>query len=344
MLTLAHRLIFAAGQSSDEEQLLRLFWNRASLKKQFEKLRNENFALSERLKQEEMLKLRVQQELEQLESRLANPATAAAAITYYQLKELWNRCALRLAVLASELWKAEHDIEYRKHATNFRRGLYKSLSVIQRELHDVSRAGEALSAEILTLREGRSKRRGFWNFFRRRALTASIRIKRVQRRELTMRIGELTEEIQSCSSAQPPPFEGLPVATKRAINLALIAHAQELYLHFADQELASRAREASLRRVADVDYGSTKACREFSRYLEGRYLLLQADQAFESRVQIRVAYLTSVTRYGRDKDTLPASDTLAAVPLFMPAGDLCGQISVNVLAEEYWDIRAALLD
>ena len=79
MVAIVPQLLFGTGQTSDEaEQLLKLFWSRATLKKQYDKLRNENFALNERLKDEEMLKLRLQQRFEQLESMLANPATVCS--------------------------------------------------------------------------------------------------------------------------------------------------------------------------------------------------------------------------------------------------------------------------
>jgi hypothetical protein len=343
MTTLAQRLFFGAGRSNDQEQLLRLFWSRANLKQQFEKLRNENFALSERLRREEMLKLRLQQGFEQLESMLANPATAASAITYYQLKDLWHRCSLRLAAVSSDLWKAHYEVEYRKHVGLFRRELYKSLSTIQQELHEVSHRGEELSDQILKLREARGNSYGFWNFFRRRALTANINLKRIQRRAITMRLGELTEQIQLYSNAQPPEFGGLSTAIKRSVNLTVIAHAQELYLHFADRELAAMACAASTRQVADVQYGDSAACREISRYMAERSQLLQIDSDFEGRVQTRVAYLAECVVYNREEDSMPNAESLRHIHLLTAEGEVCGQVALNVLTEEYWDMQGAIV-
>jgi hypothetical protein len=344
MAALASPLFFRGGQSNDDEQqLLKLFWSRATLKKQFDRLRDENFELSERLKHEEMLKLRLQQKFEQLESMLANPATAATAITYYQLKNLWHQCNLRLTAISKELWTTHYEVENRKHVAKFRRELYKSLSAIQRDLHGVNHQGDALSEQIRALRELRSKRQGFWNFFRRRQLTAEINLKRIQRRAITMRLGELTEESQACSNAPPPQFCGLETATRRSINLTVIACAQELYLHFADRELAVMARESSIRQVTDVHYGDSQVCREISRYLEERAALLQADTEWQSRAQMRAGFLSATTAYNRQEDTLPNADSVASIQVLTANGKSCGRVDVNVLADEYWDVLAAVL-
>ena len=57
----------------DEEQLLRLFWNRANLKKEFATLQRERERLTDRLRRQEGATLKIQQTLEQLEGMLANP-------------------------------------------------------------------------------------------------------------------------------------------------------------------------------------------------------------------------------------------------------------------------------
>jgi hypothetical protein len=67
MATLAPLLFAKAADSKDEqEQLLRLFWNRAELKKELERFRHESFVLVEQVRQQEAKTLRVQQRLEQL--------------------------------------------------------------------------------------------------------------------------------------------------------------------------------------------------------------------------------------------------------------------------------------
>ena len=124
MATLATQLFSKVdSKAKDEEQLLKLFWNRAVLKKELAELRTDIYQLSEKLEQEQAVKLRLQQRYEQLETMLANPATAANVLTYYQLRDVWNRCFERLASLSDDLSRAHRDKEYRVHVAGFRRKL-----------------------------------------------------------------------------------------------------------------------------------------------------------------------------------------------------------------------------
>ena len=122
MATLATQLFSKLDSNAkDEEELLKLFWNRAELKKELATLRNDIYKLSNQLEQEQAGKLRLQQRYEQLETMLANPDTAAAAQTYYQLRDVWNQCFERLASVSDDLSRAHRDKEYRLHVAGFRR-------------------------------------------------------------------------------------------------------------------------------------------------------------------------------------------------------------------------------
>ena len=76
MATIASPLL-QRRKEPDEEQLLKLFWNRAELKKELGKLRLEKEKLVDQLRQQESVNLRSEQRLEQLENLLADPLQAA---------------------------------------------------------------------------------------------------------------------------------------------------------------------------------------------------------------------------------------------------------------------------
>ncbi len=90
MATIAPQLFSKAEKNTeDEEQLLKLFWNRAELKKELDKLRAESFSLTEQVKNQEAKTLRVQHRLKQLETRLGNPEHSPNVVAFYQLKGIW---------------------------------------------------------------------------------------------------------------------------------------------------------------------------------------------------------------------------------------------------------------
>jgi hypothetical protein len=174
-------------------------------------------------------------------------------------------------------------------------------------------------------------------------LSAEINLHHAELLAVQARVAELTEEIRSRSSVEPPDRADLNVAAKRLINLTVIAYAQELYLHFADDDLAERAREAAIRQFNDVVYGDKRDSRALSRAAELKLAALEADTKIRRRAHARVDYLRSVVEYRSENDTIPIADMLNVVVRFNVAGEECGFAGVNVLADEYWDVFSALI-
>ncbi len=165
MATLASQLVNGGQEDrEDQEQLKKLFWNRAELKKEFDRARDEADALGKQLKEERAAKLRLQQKLEQLEAQLANSSTAAGTICYFQLRDIWNRCHTRLTDISAELAKAHRDREYRQHLVNHQRELGQSLSGIRSRLDEAVQREDALARQIELLQARRAERNGIWYF------------------------------------------------------------------------------------------------------------------------------------------------------------------------------------
>src|SRR5690606_15792460 len=85
------------------EQLLKLYWNRAGVKRELRDLRRERFQLLDKLKEQDGAIVRAKEQLEGLERLLTNPLAAANAMVYFQLRHVWNTAAQRLELFASEL-------------------------------------------------------------------------------------------------------------------------------------------------------------------------------------------------------------------------------------------------
>jgi hypothetical protein len=96
--------------------------------------------------------------------------------------------------------------------------------------------------------------------------------------------------------------------------------------------------------LVDANYGSQRDCRVLWKYADDRMALLQADAKLRDRVQFRAAKLQADVVYRRDGDTVPDAATLSLIPLYKSNGRQRGEIAVNVLGEEYWDIFPALLN
>ena len=253
MATLATHLQARGEEKQDEEeQLLQLFRNRAQLKQELNKMRDESVRLQEAFEEQEARTLRAQQRLEQLEATLGDPENAMTAVAYYHLRTIWEYCHSKLDLLSKELERAQHDTAHRHHVAGFQRKINEALAKIEEELKLVTAQGEVLSAKIEALDARLRGRKGLWNFFRRRKLLTEKESYETERKTLHLRAGELNEKLHVGRGEQPPEFGGLDINARRRINLTVIAYAQELYLHFADRELARLLKEASIQKLADA--------------------------------------------------------------------------------------------
>ncbi|GIK34182.1 MAG: hypothetical protein AMXMBFR45_15560 [Gammaproteobacteria bacterium] len=336
-------------QEPDEEQLLKLFWNRAELKKELARLRREKDKLIDQVRQQEAINLRAQQRLEQLEGLLADPVQAVNAVVYYQLRGVWQQCRKRLVRLARELAERQQDREERLAQQQCETVRDADLALIDNRIADVERRARMVQADLDAVETRLGELRAFWHYFRRRAL-------RDQRAAIQaaldglQRQGERIREERRSREAEPGlPFAGLSVEGRRNINLALIAMAQELLIQFSENDVAALAREASIRSLADVSYGDVAQCQKLGRSIEAVVSQAETAERMAGLIRRRAEFLRQTAQYRRDIDTIPVAGSFATVPVTIqesgaakPAGSRV--IPINVLAEEYWDVYSILLN
>lgn len=330
----------------EEERLLNLFQNRSELKREFAKLRREGDQLKDQLRQQEGETLRSQQQLEQLEGLLAHPVQAANASVYYQLRGVWGHCRRKLARLADDLLTHQRDREMKLELDRFNASRAAALSVIARHEHQARKQHDTTGAVLEALRRQGEQSRGIWNYFKRRAIAVQVEAAAGAHQSATAHLEECLAQKQAKESEAPPACEGLSVEGRRKINLALIAIAQELYLHFSKRNIARLAREASVRQVTDVNYGDINACRELNIHIDKYVRSLPAGHELVANVRDRIACLERSAGYRHESDTVPVAGSFAEIPL-MDDEDFSSQgrrtIGINVLAEEYWELYSVLL-
>lgn len=343
MLTRVAHLFSRPGGQEEQERLLELFWNRAELKKRLDKLRVEARDLNDHLQRQETTTFGVQQKLEQLEGLLSDSATAQTAVTYYQLRGVWQKCRRRISDCAAELSAAQKQREYEIVLNEFNRARSSEMAALKATLADVHVRARKISDETAELRRERKRRRGFWNFRRRRRITAALQERRAARKELSLQQRELSDQYHAIEERSLPELEDISVAGKRAINLSLVALAQEMYLIFAEQDIAALASEAMVRSVADVRYGNHRDCRAVCKEIAEHLAALEGDAELGKRIHQRARFLRSQLSYRKDEDTIPIAGSVAQIPTGFQDGSYRGQAPVNVLAEEYWDLVSLLL-
>jgi len=326
------------GASAEDERLIALFQNRAALKKELNALEDERLRLLDRLKLQEGATLRVEEQMGALEQYLGRPEEAAKSVVYFQLKAVWRTGSRRVETFASELVRQQKDRERKQQLAEFQRAQRGRIDAVERELVDATVLRDQFNAEQKLAEQRRAGMRGFWNYFRRRRQDEDIAARALRLEETTATVSMLSERKRSIEAEPPPEYPGLSVDGKRAVNLAVIASAESLYDRYSAGGLADLARQSTLQRVYDSNYGTLDQCQSLIQLASRVIADLDRMQEDLQDIKIRTDRLRSGAVYRNETDTVPVVESISPPP---PSGRR--QATSNVLLEEFWDIYKVLV-
>jgi len=334
---LAYRL---AGRqpSVEDERLVALFRNRAELKKELNAIDDERHRLLDRLKLQEGSTMRVQEQIDSLEQYLGRPDEGLKCLAYYQLRAVWRAGARRLDHFATELARQQKDRDRKVQLAEFERARRARTADVDRELVEARVLADQLQAEQKLARQRLQQLQGFWNYFRRRRLAEAIESRALRIDASLMQVTDLGDRLHEIESEPPPMFEGLSVEGRRAVNLAVIAHAESLCERYAAGGLAELARETTLRRVFEASYGGRDDCLALMQVAGRAIADLDQMQDDLPDIKARTDRMRRTAAYKSATDVIPMQESLQA-----PDGQGRARPLPNVLLEEFWDVYQALV-
>jgi hypothetical protein len=325
----------------EEERLLKLFWNRAELKKELARLDDQLYQLRDRLKQQEAVTARAADEMESLETLLGNPEHGFGALVHFQLRALWKACRVQLEQFGSELKRQQEDRERKRQLVEFHQDRQARLALADERLADAARA---VAAEESALHANEARLQGmtsFWHYFRRRALTAEMEQQRLRGARAAQYLADMREARRTIEKEPWPEFAGLPLDARRAINLAVIAYAQLLYARLAEAGLALQARVARQKSVHDTRFGAREECMAMMADIAAAMKLVRLQKDLAAEIRARTETLRNAVVYRNPQDSVPDHASLPSA-----FTNRSGGVSVrepNVLADDYWDVYVVLL-
>src|SRR6187431_1372925 len=175
---------------AEQERLLKLFWNRAELKKELQSLDDQLHNLRNKLKQQENANSRLQQQLEQLEVLLGSPERGLDALVHFGLKALWRACREQLEKFAAELKRERTDAQRKQQLAEFQADRAERLKVADERLRQAQEVGDAE---------------------RERGAAADRHLE------------DMREAHRTIEKEPWPEFPGLTIDNRRLVNLAVIA-------------------------------------------------------------------------------------------------------------------------
>lgn len=334
--------------AAEEDRLLNLFWNRAELKKEFSNLRADRDHLIERLRDQEKKTEGVRKQLRNMEKLLADPDAGYRAIVYYQLRGLWQTCHRQLGKFSEQLKKQQQDRERKRQIMEFNQERQKRMTEVSGRIVSVKAEVDDMKHVVTGLESQRDALRGFWNYFKRRDLQAKIDEQRGRLAEVRSRLEELFDRRIKIESEQWPDYAGLGTSGKRAINIAMIALSQHLFVQLTDGSVATLARIANVKKLDEVNYGGRTDCEFLMNKITELTGALMSDRNYADELRARTEMLNKQIEYNSDKDTIPSATSFAkletSVPGFAAGRSLSSvPLDINVLVDDYWDAQKLLL-
>jgi hypothetical protein len=325
----------------DSDKLLDLYWNRAELKKEFAKLRKEQFKVQDKIKQQEGVSARLQQKLDHLEELLVDPNWAFNVIVFYQMRGLALRCQQKLAKFAEQLKQQREQKQHNRLLVSWNEERTREARGLEGQVTEKRAAIQQLEDQLQAERRRLMAMSGFLKIFKRRSVNAVLssladRIAAAQDEEEGLLLG--IEEIQNRT---PPATEGLNVSSKRSINLMIISFAQQLYLTFADDDLAAMAKEASEKSVGGINYGTRGDCEQLLKKIEAVTEWMDKASDFAETLQRRSKLIGEKALFRNDADVVPASGTVATL-YKIDANGVIKESDANILGENWWGISKML--
>jgi hypothetical protein len=330
----------------EQESLLELYWNRAGVKRELVSLKREHYELLEKLEQHEGAIMRAESQLEGLERLLTDPLAAANAMVYFQLRHMWRVCALKVQQFSKEL-RMQRDKRERLQLHNAvlaKRN--RRLEAIETKLEQLGQKRENALDESRRL-EKRLERLNFISrLFAGPGLRNRIQGSKQNCAALDERIDEFNDVVAKIRGEPLPEPDGLSLESRRLINVATIALAQHLVVHFSEDGLASQARKATKCSVADMKFGERRVCDQLVERIRQRIDELNRQKNLADLVKRRADTLVSKVGYRYESDATPTREGLSVIALSPDSqeiDDLANPpLKVNVLQDDYWDLSQVL--
>jgi hypothetical protein len=325
-----------AADPAEQERLLKLFWNRAELKKELQDLDDQLHNLRNKLKQQENANSRLQQQLEQLEVLLGSPERGLDALVHFGLKALWRGCREQLEKFSADLKRERQDAERKQQLAEFQADRNDRLKVADERLRQAQEVADAERERQREFEARMARLQRFWHYFRRRALATEILAQRERCVAAERHLDDMRESHRTIEKEPWPEFPGISIAGRRLVNLAVIAYAQHLFARLAPSGLAMDARLANNRSVEGARHGNLEACLARLREIGQALAMVKAQDGLAAEIRKRGEKLAPSATWRNANETVPQ-------PASLPPAATGGVPDANILVDDYWDVYKVLL-
>jgi hypothetical protein len=329
------------NKPQDSEKLLSLYWNRAELKKEFASMRNEQFRMQDKIRQQEGATARLQQILDHLEDLLEDSQWASNVMVYYQLRGLAAHCNRKLARFAEQL---KQKREKKQHSTvmyDWTISKTREARDAERRIHKQREKIQQQKDELKAERNKYMAMSGLMRFFKRRSVRATLNALTEKIEVSQNEEAALTLSLAGIKGRKAPECEGLDIPTKRSVNLMILSFAQQLYLDFNDVELATLAKEASEKSVGAINYGDHEVCDGMLQRIRVCLQVLEKASDFAGVLQERAKLISEKSDFVDLTDAVPEPDSVSTLYQIGTTGTV-KESKADLLGQNFWGLTNVL--
>jgi len=323
----------ATNAVAEDERVMRLFRNRAELKKSYNQLCDQVQQLQDRLKQQEGVTARAQEHLQALQARLALADTAYPTVVFYQLRDLWHVAHGLLEQHMRELHQQREAIERGVFQRDFQQQRELRVAALDRGCQELQVSAQTAAALVQSLTQQIARERGWWRYLQRRLLRRQLQAASLRDLQVADALQAARNERELVAAEPEPHFPGLSLAMRRAVNVAVIAYAHVLHGRVESSGLLDAVRRAmAIEEVPPGEYGDRAACELLMAQIQRTRWSLQQRLMLKDELQQVTMGLRPLLRYASDFSSIPDAAALADET-----------VGTRVLQDNAWEISRLLL-
>lgn len=323
--------------AGDSDKLLELYWNRAELKKEFANLRDETFKLKDQIKTQQGHTARAEQKYQHIENLLLDPEWVHSVVVFYQLRALNERCKAKLMAFAEQLKQQREKRHHSRLLEEWNARRQAEASAIETRIAEQRVQKETLEDQLQVERHRYAMMGGFTRFFRKRSMKKLLDRISDDIATAIQQEAIFQTELTGVRHREAPDTQGLDVSSKRSINLMILAYAQQLYLHFEDDDLAALAKESGEKSVGAIRYGNRTDCDFLLEKINDKGESVAKANSCADMLKQRSLLLAEKVSYHSESEAVPTSNSVNELFDIDGSGSIHRK-SVNLVSDNYWDL------
>ena len=335
-------------ENSAEEKIMDLFQSHSLLKQEFKNLEKDNLVLN-KMKTDQAVRIeQLETQLYKLEKHLTKPEHYQDLKVYYQLHLLWKTCNRYIHKFRDRLVDQQSDRERKQQLLEFNQTKTKAINAINERIQTAKENLDSATLKVHQLTTKINAKNSIFQYFAKQKLSQQHLLAHADESSAYSTLQEYYDERIKIESEPWPEFEGLDLAGKRSINIAMVALAQYFFISLSEMGLSHKCFQAYKKPVWELSYGEPAKQNLIINLCADKLQYFSELKDLSTEVQNRMVLIKEQVEYKKETDAIPTLDSITKVA--NDFSDLALNVTltdvdyeVNVLKENFWGLADLMI-